>query len=474
MNKKTLKNFLRRETFTICSCLIIIIASSALISSALFTFNKADDKNQVVKSGTFSITFQGNSAVVGDTYILNDSDGLNTDGYQFTVKNTGSIESTYNIMLGRNRSQTTNLIDLQYIRYSIDGDTPKTLTDSQRITFATDEDNTTNCMYLLKSVNEKSGITNTHNVKVWISSSAPDSVISKNLDLSIMVTAVAADPSNEQGYQFAYTGSEEVYTVPYDGTYTIEAAGAEGTLGSKCEGLKTGKGAKISADFDLTAGDKLHIIVGGQGSVDTASNASDGVSGAGGGGSFILKEIPYNSKLSDSNYKEDIAKHQFNITSNTNYSLESLLVAAGGGGTSDCARTQNSRVNGPDGNATSYFNSIDTSLERSKAYSANKLTSNTTSSSNFLSVLAYGSYISSNKTIYFRGYYKYNNSVCIGGFGGGGCADDSRSYGGGWNFATDTNSSSHYTAGSWALYNNATGVNGYQSGNGYVTIKLKK
>ena len=49
MNKKTLKNFLRRETFTICSCLIIIIASSALISSALFTFNKEDDKNQVVK-----------------------------------------------------------------------------------------------------------------------------------------------------------------------------------------------------------------------------------------------------------------------------------------------------------------------------------------------------------------------------------------------------------------------------------------
>ena len=55
MNKKTLKNFLRRETFTICSCLIIIIASSALISSALFTFNKADDKNHFFLS--FQILF---------------------------------------------------------------------------------------------------------------------------------------------------------------------------------------------------------------------------------------------------------------------------------------------------------------------------------------------------------------------------------------------------------------------------------
>ena len=447
MNKKTLKNFLRRETFTICSCLIIIIASSALISSALFTFNKADDKNQVVKSGTFSITFQGNSAVVGDTYILNDSDGLNTDGYQFTVKNTGSIESTYNIMLGRNRSQTTNLIDLQYIRYSIDGDTPKTLTDSQRITFATDEDNTTNCMYLLKSVNEKSGITNTHNVKVWISSSAPDSVISKNLDLSIMVTAVAADPSNEQGYQFTYTGSEEVYTVPYDGTYTIEAAGAEGSQGNKYNNLSStvapGKGAIISADFDLTAGDKLHVVVGGQGSTTTGTS-TDGAAGAGGGGSFIFKEI---STITQSTY-------QF-TKSSVNY--EPLLIAAGGSGTGDLGYSSSKNYAGYNGNSIAYKSPTN--------FTAYSTATNSGASSSMSSVLGISQYISYNLN---GSTYTRNSSVCKGGFGGGGCADDQRSYGGGWSGAS-------YTTYSWSLGSNTVGSStNFNSGNGYVTIKLKK
>ena len=56
------------------------------------------------------------------------------------------------------------------------------------------------------------------------------------------------------------------WTVPATGTYTIEVWGAEGGSGDKQYTNDTdrrgGKGARMKADFSLTQGDVLKIIVG--------------------------------------------------------------------------------------------------------------------------------------------------------------------------------------------------------------------
>lgn len=82
-----------------------------------------------------------------------------------------------------------------------------------------------------------------------------------------------------QGYQ--------LWTVPADGTYTIDAYGAAGGTGGSGTVLG-GYGARIKGDFVLTKGTKLKIVVGQQGTAGaTALGSGDG---GGGGGTFVMKE----------------------------------------------------------------------------------------------------------------------------------------------------------------------------------------
>lgn len=445
MDRKSLKNFLKRQTFTICSCLIVIITSSALISSALFTYTNKDNNNQVVNSGNFAITFSGqnNNIDTQNTFISSDEEGLQTNGYDFTVTNNGNIKATYNIMLGRDNSTVGNLVDTSYIRYSIDNGPARSLGDSKLAS----GDNNANYMYLLKSVNADSNKTNSHNIKVWIVESAPDSVINQNLDLSIKVASLAADPSNDQGYEISYTGAEEIYTIPYSGTYIIEAAGAEGTQGNKFgnadSNIAPGKGAIISGEFDFKVGDKLHLVVGGMGST-TSATGTDGTSGAGGGGSFVFKEI---SEITDTRYQ--FSKNSIN--------MDTLLVAAGGGGTGDLGYSSTKTKEGYNGNSIDFK-----SPSNFVAYSTASNSGASAGNSTPLSITQYISYDLRG------GIYTRNSGVCNGGFGGGGCQDDDRSYGGGW---SGTSNISY----SWSQGQNTIGSDSnFQSGNGYIKIKLKK
>jgi hypothetical protein len=127
-----------------------------------------------------------------------------------------------------------------------------------------------------------------------------------------------------KGYN-PYSGSDaatpqtgfQLWTVPKDGTYTIQAQGALGGDGTVSGNQTPGKGARVQADFALTKGTKIIIIVGqaGTGAVDGS------FSGGGGGGTFVLKN---------------------NFTTSTN---DIYLIAGGGQGTSEYGN-----------NATSYFN----------------------------------------------------------------------------------------------------------------------
>jgi hypothetical protein len=78
----------------------------------------------------------------------------------------------------------------------------------------------------------------------------------------------------------ASTGTIATYTVTVSGLYDITAIGAGGGSSPFAAG---GAGALVTADFSLTAGTELEILVGGAGA---ASNIADG--GGGGGGSFVI------------------------------------------------------------------------------------------------------------------------------------------------------------------------------------------
>ena len=98
------------------------------------------------------------------------------------------------------------------------------------------------------------------------------------------------------------------WTVPTNGTYSIEAWGAAGGTQLYQNDYPGGNGAKIIGSFTLTENDVLKIIVGQKGEDTRTSvacpNHCDNASPGGGGGSFVWKSA----------------------------SEETLLIAAGGGG----------------------------------------------------------------------------------------------------------------------------------------------
>jgi len=117
--------------------------------------------------------------------------------------------------------------------------------------------------------------------------------------------------TNLEGF-VTVSGGIQQWEVPSNGTYTIIAYGAQGG------GSVGGKGAKISGEFNLTAGTVLKILVGQKG-LTVNKEAS------GGGGTFVT-----------------VSPH------NTNASI--LVVAGGGGGSWDNYASSDGQT-GESGNA---------------------------------------------------------------------------------------------------------------------------
>jgi hypothetical protein len=115
---------------------------------------------------------------------------------------------------------------------------------------------------------------------------------------------------------FTYTGSVTYYTVTTTGIYDVTAFGGQGGVNNGVAANSGGLGAEAGGEFLLKAGDKLAIVVGGQGGHGSGLDGG----GGGGGGSFVaLSGVP-----SSGNVHEGCGS--FDSCSDT------LLVAGGGGG----------------------------------------------------------------------------------------------------------------------------------------------
>lgn len=83
---------------------------------------------------------------------------------------------------------------------------------------------------------------------------------------------------------YDYTGSNETYDVPVDGTYEFHIYGAEGSDGSAFNQGSGGKGGAINGTYDLTSSDTVDIYVGEKGSAPSGGwgyyDGGDGGSGS--------------------------------------------------------------------------------------------------------------------------------------------------------------------------------------------------
>lgn len=92
--------------------------------------------------------------------------------------------------------------------------------------------------------------------------------------------AISAATAEAAPIAFNYTGSSVDWIVPTTGQWEIIAAGAQG---GRRFGAAGGFGARVTGTFALSAGTQLRILVGGVGGF-----SPDGIGSGGGGGSFVV------------------------------------------------------------------------------------------------------------------------------------------------------------------------------------------
>lgn len=217
---------------------------------------------------------------------------------------------------------------------------------------------------------------------------------------------------------FTVTSGIQIWTVPYTGLFRIIAKGAAGSAGNGGTAAG-GNGALVQGDFNLVEGDKIRILVGQMG-VNAGYNASDGASGSGGGGTFVISGV---SGTLDS---------------------QVLIIAAGGGGSNDPIYQRS---------ASPGLGGLHTSSGTGEASNSGGSYRGATSSGASFANGGVG------------GFYSRGGSTGTGGFGGGGATDDARTGGGGWVGGTNSVAANSKNNGL-----NQSGTSSANSGAGSVEI----
>lgn len=238
-----------------------------------------------------------------------------------------------------------------------------------------------------------------------------------------------------------YQGTMLTYTFPFDCEVSIMACGARGGKGNGCSDSQVGKGAYMQGDFVFKQGDTLLMCIG-QAGTEVITSSSDGATGAGGGGTFVVKKM------------EDGTGDVFRGAGTYNgWKVTPLVISAGGNGGRDV---------GFSGTGTVYHGvAYEGKLPTYGDYSGGGYRSNHEAARAGKSFL---SGASGATAIYDRG----SSKSCAGfGCGGGNQDDEEGGGGGGYYGGTTTSSATSYIS---PEATNVERYDGYNFGEGYVVI----
>ena len=96
---------IKRETKLMIGVVLVLVVIVLGASYSMFMQVKSNTNNQVVTTGTLQIEYANTNngyienGVYPELLPMANSDGLKQTGYQFSVKNTGSLSSTYQVFL---------------------------------------------------------------------------------------------------------------------------------------------------------------------------------------------------------------------------------------------------------------------------------------------------------------------------------------------------------------------------------------
>lgn len=153
------KDIIKKQTTIIALAVIVVTVAVIGISYSVFFDVKTNSQNQVITAGNLKMEITAQAVTISEA--ISTSDGLAQSGITFTPKNTGDIDANYSLYIGAN---SDNVIDLNFVKYSLDGTTSNILTS---ITDTLSENGST--YYKIDSGVVTANSTGTQkNIKIWV------------------------------------------------------------------------------------------------------------------------------------------------------------------------------------------------------------------------------------------------------------------------------------------------------------------
>ena len=190
-------------------------------------------------------------------------DSLQEETYDFNIKNTGDAPAKYDLKLLNEvpSTYTGKVLDTKYIKIGLEiNGTEYGPMSLEKVKNIIDSD----IIYKKEMINFK--------MRIWLDKTKEKDI--ENLEdykafLKLKIEAVQRPESmdtKDTTKTFNYTGDVQEYTVPRDGYYYIEMAGAGGGSAQYSTYLSEGYGGFTSGYTYLEANEKLYFYVGGKGS----------------------------------------------------------------------------------------------------------------------------------------------------------------------------------------------------------------
>lgn len=196
---------IKRETKIMIGIVVVLVVIVLGVSYSLFMQVNSNTNNQVVTTGTLQVEYaSSNGFITNDTYkdivpISNDA-ALTQKGYEFSVKNTGSLPVAYQVYLYVNKSdyeadkasgnvtgdlfEETGLIKFNLQTNSNGNNDINKLAEQMNKT----ENGMIKYRIYSGTIPENNSI-DTHNLKIWLDEDMDTSYIGKNIYLKLEVNS---------------------------------------------------------------------------------------------------------------------------------------------------------------------------------------------------------------------------------------------------------------------------------------------
>lgn len=181
-----------KKIMIVVTALVLLLAVSAT-SYAMIQFIRPGKNENTVRTGTLILNLDETKELsLTEAYPMSDSQGMNSEAYEFTVENTGTQDAKYKIMLVDDNDTYTSdgctRLAWSKLKYSISR-------NGTVLTSASYLSNISSNPQLDEVIINK-GAKNSYQLRIWIDSGAGNEIIGKHFHAKLNIKGILSDKTD--------------------------------------------------------------------------------------------------------------------------------------------------------------------------------------------------------------------------------------------------------------------------------------